>query len=182
MSDEEITFYHLPWLTDTANSFLANLLWTGHHLKILEFGMGSSTLFFSRAEAVQHLVSVEHDYNYAFKTIKEQQKAFIPTIKYDVHIIPTPYHSICDKYDDDYFDIVLVDGRNRVKCIQQAIPKIKPGGILILDNSERDYYQPGILLLKTWVQTVFGQSGPTRYGFDGPAGWTTTIFFKPPQP
>lgn len=182
MIDEpEITFYDEPWLTDTANAFLANLLWTGADLKILEFGMGSSTLFFSRAPSVQHLVSVEHDHTYAFKSMKEQQKSFLTTIKYDVHIMGRPYHSICKKFDDNYFDIVLVDGRDRVKCIEQAISKIKPGGILILDNSEREYYQPGILLMKNWVQMSFGQDGPTQYGFDGYPGWITTLFFKPPH-
>ena len=40
------------------------------------------------------------------------------------------------------FDYISVDGRVRMPCLERALPLLKPeGGILLLDNSEREQYQ-----------------------------------------
>ena len=44
------------------------------------------------------------------------------------------YAAIIDRFPDDYFDVVQVDGRCRSSCAMHAIPKIKPGGYLIVDD------------------------------------------------
>ena len=38
-------------------------------------------------------------------------------------------------------DFAIVDGRARTECCHEILPKIKKGGILILDNSERKRYK-----------------------------------------
>lgn len=50
------------------------------------------------------------------------------------------YASTIDKFHDNYFDIVLVDGRSRPSCIKHSVNKVKKGGLLVLDNAEREYY------------------------------------------
>ena len=50
------------------------------------------------------------------------------------------YVSSIDKFQDNYFDIVLVDGRSRPACIKHSVNKVKKGGLLVLDNAEREYY------------------------------------------
>ena len=40
-------------------------------------------------------------------------------------------------YPDDTFDVVVVDGRERVRCFQHSVAKVKPGGLLILDDVDR---------------------------------------------
>jgi len=50
------------------------------------------------------------------------------------------YASYIDSYPDNYFDVVLVDGRSRPSCMLHAFKKVKKNGLLILDNSEVDYY------------------------------------------
>ena len=50
------------------------------------------------------------------------------------------YAKSIKQYDLNYFDIIVVDGRVRNACIKQAIPHIKKGGYLIVDNSDRSYY------------------------------------------
>jgi hypothetical protein len=50
------------------------------------------------------------------------------------------YASFIDKFENEYFDVILVDGRSRPSCIMHSIPKLKKGGYLILDNSDRSYY------------------------------------------
>jgi hypothetical protein len=38
------------------------------------------------------------------------------------------YAKSIDLFPDNYFDIVIVDGRSRPSCIQQGIPKLKKTG------------------------------------------------------
>ena len=45
-----------------------------------------------------------------------------------------------DLFPDNIFDIVLVDGRARPSCIKHASKKVKIGGLIVLDNSDREYY------------------------------------------
>ena len=55
-----------------------------------------------------------------------------------------------DRYDDNVFDLVMVDGRARNSCIWHARRKVKPGGYLVLDNAEREKYLSGIKLMERW--------------------------------
>jgi predicted O-methyltransferase YrrM len=36
--------------------------------------------------------------------------------------------------DDDQFDIILIDGRDRVKCVNTSLTKLKSGGILLVHD------------------------------------------------
>jgi len=54
---------------------------------------------------------------------------------YDDYYAGTTVHEYVEAIDDHTFDLVLVDGRVRTECMQHAIPKIRPGGYLMLDNS-----------------------------------------------
>lgn len=38
---------------------------------------------------------------------------------------------------DEYYDIIFVDGINRVNCVLGCYNKLKKGGLLILDDSNR---------------------------------------------
>lgn len=44
-------------------------------------------------------------------------------------------------WTDGACDVILVDGRARNACLEAAKPKLKPGGLLILDDSYRSIYQ-----------------------------------------
>jgi predicted O-methyltransferase YrrM len=37
-------------------------------------------------------------------------------------------------------DLVVVDGRARVACVRQALPRLASDGVLLLDNADRDEY------------------------------------------
>lgn len=41
------------------------------------------------------------------------------------------------KFPNEYFDLILIDGRVRMNCLKNATPKLKVGGVLIFDNSDR---------------------------------------------
>lgn len=167
-----------PWICEGANEWLDKFFKykKKKSLDILEFGMGASTLWFLKQEQTDTLTSVEHHEEY-FNIVTSAAKESIKNGDFHPILQPTPYESICDTLINSTFDIILVDGRNRVRCIKASITKLKEGGILILDNSETHWYKPGIELMKDWKKITFLQPYPDKYGYTYP-GWETTIFFK----
>lgn len=169
-----------PWMAEEANAHLQKRLdELGYKAKVLECGMGASTEFLFRRSSL--LVSIEHDPSYYYKQahfISYLYFHFGLRIQPDLILAERPYNNMIDALENDFFDIILIDGRDRVKCIRSAIPKLKSDGWLILDNSERPYYRKGIDLMAGWVRTDYKQQLPDKYGFTYP-DWTTSIFIKP---
>jgi hypothetical protein len=79
---------------------------------------------------------------------------------------------------DDYglFDLVVVDGRARNDCIKYGAGHVKPGGMLVLDNSDRARYQDGtdILAARGWPREDFFGAGPYNAWF-----WMTSVWTRP---
>lgn len=164
----------LPWMNYGVIIHIQNLIHS--NVCLFEYGSGSSTRYWiSRGCKV---VSVEHDKTFfekmhvslaAFCDYKLVEPEQDEAIKSKSHELPESYKSSdyeelsfeayvksIDVYPDNYFDLVVVDGRARPACIKHAVPKIKRGGFLILDNSDRDYYLKNTqLLLDGWTQTTY---------------------------
>jgi predicted O-methyltransferase YrrM len=95
------------------------------------------------------LISIEHDPEWVETVKKMIQEQHRGNIEY--HHIPLDhpeeephresynplpkYVDFINQYPDGFFDFVIVDGHYRVACIAATTAKLKPGGILILDNS-----------------------------------------------
>lgn len=74
------------------------------------------------------------------------------------------YASHIDRFPDNYFDIVLVDGRSRPSCIWHCMPKIKAGGILVIDNSNRSYYFKALNKeLNTGFKLIYNSKAASPY-------------------
>jgi len=78
-------------------------------------------------------------------------------------------------YQKQSFDVVVVDGMARSLTAWLAAHWVKPDGIVIFDNSDRDTYAPGYDLLH--------QAGFQRIDFWGPGPinpyeWCTSLFVK----
>lgn len=158
-----------PWLVESAISLIEDYLVPNDEAPLIrsvfEFGAGASTGWFHTKSGF--FWSVDDD------------KSYIPeSLELIVQLAKRPYNKVIDNFVDNYFDLILVDGRDRVKCIESSIPKLKSGGWLVLDNSEREYYQRGIDLMKDWNRIDCKQNRPDRYDFIYP-NWTTSIFIKP---
>jgi len=154
----------LPWLNFPALDFLEKNMRPEY--RVFEFGGGGSTLFFCKN--VAEVATVE-DHAGWFETLaqtvkekgyqnwkgffvapepfrgekprdKENPDDFSSGAKGMEHLSFEQYARTIDQFATDYFDLVLVDGRARPSCIQQAIPHLKIGGLLVVDNTERDYY------------------------------------------
>lgn len=167
---------------------------------VFEWGMGGSTLFF--LDRAGQIVSVDHDAtwfdrlhelissNDAWKgyriepTCLSQDQAVDPSSidqygssspKYQSHRFED-YVRVIDQYDDQSFDIIVVDGRSRPSCVKHGIPKLKLGGILVLDNAERPQFKQihQMLCDKSKWQKI-DCSGPAPYA---KYFWSTVIWKK----
>ncbi|MFA6264032.1 MAG: class I SAM-dependent methyltransferase [Candidatus Babeliales bacterium] len=169
-------FRKVPWLTEEAINFLELFLQNKRDAKILEFGSGASTIWF--AQRTKNLVSIEHNAHW-FKTVLDKLKADKTVINVKLSLKKRPYHTACDAFPDETFDLILVDGRNRKLCIINSLRILKRGGILMLDNAERSYYQCVINeYLKNWKVYKTIQKTPDACGFCYP-NWQTNWWIKP---
>ena len=176
----------LPWISFPVIDFLeANL---NSNSKVFEYGGGGSTLFF--LERAKEVVTVEHNKEWFeilssnISTNSKWKPLFIepePSTNFDDKRFSDPdayfstekdfvnknfkkYASAIDTYADGYFDVVLVDGRVRPSCMKHGIPKVKKGGYLILDNSDRPYYLEYFLKHDAYLfEEVINYSGPTPF-------------------
>jgi hypothetical protein len=139
--------------------------------RIFEFGGGGSTIWFGQRCA--QVVTVEHDRSWfpiLQERITDRQLASICQLSFVAENDPgsddafrserstgsfQDYVKYIDRYPDDYFDLVVVDGRARLKSLEHAGNKVRPGGSLILDDSERRDYQSFPGFLSTWPRRDF---------------------------
>lgn len=119
-----------PWLAQ------GTIAWLDEHLPRegvgIEWGSGRSTQWFARR--LRHLTSVESDSRW--HTIVSEQIAELPNVDYLLRSDEAGYVGVVDGFDDESVDFVLVDGDFREACIRTAIPKLKPGGLLAVDNTD----------------------------------------------
>ena len=149
-----------PWLPREAVLFMAQFF-KQKSCTVLEFGAGGSTVWLH--SRVERLVSVESDINYI-----NQVKTKIGKSSVEYILEKTPYDHVCDRFEDETFDLILIDGRDRVKCFQKSLRLLKKEGIIMLDNSEREDYSPVFDLVKDWKETE--ASGPglhDTFNYDG---------------
>ncbi len=166
---------HIPWMSFIVQAWLKAYLKPG--MTVFEYGSGGSTLFIS--PRVKKLVSVEHNKNWYNQV---SQVLLMHRITNCEYILCEPekenhpdgtltrsnytsskkkYAGLCfekyvrsiEKYPDSSFDLVIIDGRSRIACISHALRKIKEGGYLLLDDSDRLYYTYAHTLLADYKRT-----------------------------
>jgi len=174
-----------PWLTPQAIRFLEYWIKPGDMM--LEFGSGRSTIWF--ANRVNTLVSVEHDpdwYARVAELIKEKQIQNIIYVKKSIEGSPAEYTQVPKQFENNSLDLILIDGRLRDICANECLSKLKPGGLMILDNA--DVYLPSQVMTPNshpsrvqspaW-QTFMDVTGAWRQYWTCNGVSATTFFFKP---
>jgi hypothetical protein len=172
-----------PWICFEAIDTLERFLHAD--MKIFEYGSGGSTLFFSQRCA--EVISVEHHREWYHRVNEHCTRNGIGNVRYFLvepetdprfndkhkadpgHYISDDaeskgkhfrrYATSIDAYADESFHVVIVDGRARPSCCAHALPKVKPGGMLVFDNVETEYYGDAVRMLTPdeWdVQKVYG--------------------------
>jgi SAM-dependent methyltransferase len=127
-----------PWLTPISIKFLD--AWLKPIDRGLEFGSGRSTLWFARR--VTALTSVEHAPVWFERTRRVLAAQGISNV--DHRLItgrgsedPAGYASVADNFAEDSLDFVLVDGIYRDSCAMATLSKLRPGGLLVIDDAHR---------------------------------------------
>jgi hypothetical protein len=167
----------VPMMTFDAIAWLGTYLRPGMH--VFEWGSGGSTIFLT--QRVERLVSVEHDTDWYRRT-----KDRIGSVSADrlTYILQPPetgsgsedgfrstderyrgmhfasYVRTIDDFPDAAFDLVSVDGRARSACLTRAVRKVKPGGFILLDNSDREEYAAAMKELECFERIDFRGLAP----------------------
>jgi predicted O-methyltransferase YrrM len=156
-----------PWLTPGATELLAELLLpsdTG-----LEWGSGRSTVWF--AKRLKHLTSIEDNREWYKTVTKRLSEQNVTNVSYHHAPAPpegegarqSPYVAICSSVPDRSLGFALVDGSAREYCTTAVIPKIAPGGLLVIDNAnwffDHPTHSPGSRMGKgpknaTWAEAA----------------------------
>lgn len=120
-----------PWLSFGAIIALESVV--NKNFKVLEFGSGGSTVFWS--QTCKSVKSFETNPDW-FKKVRQRIKEFK-----NVEIILANKEQILkmvEKEPKNYYDLVLVDSypkeAERILLANAAVPKIKSNGWLIIDN------------------------------------------------
>jgi precorrin-6B methylase 2 len=167
----------LPWLPFAVVDRLEALL--PCRASVFEYGSGGSTAWFVDRGAT--VVSIEHDadwYENVSRALGDRPNWSLQLRPLDS---PTYVDAIGDA-PDGAFDVVLIDGRERLECLKRAMPKVRPGGLLILDDIERERYRPAFTWLADWpLETVHGFA-PCRPIEAHTAIWTRPQHSVSPHP
>lgn len=130
----------IPWVTYSFIDFIKDRIKKEH--AVFEFGSGNSTLFY--AKLAGKVVSVEHDqdwFNKISSTKPGNSEMIYCSLETDGEYCRTPLSA------DQKFDVIIVDGRDRVNCCTQAVSALTDTGVIVLDDSEREFYQPAVRVL-----------------------------------
>jgi precorrin-6B methylase 2 len=189
----------VPWLTFGAIHSLTDRL--RRDMRVFEYGSGGSTLFF--ALHARSVVSVEHDVAWSAEVRRaasalDLKNVSVLDVAPDESLEPgadpadpdayassdqllasrsfRTYAAAIDSFDDQSFDVIVIDGRARPSCVKHSLSKLAPGGILVLDNAERVHYALAKKKLDGlgWQRHDFAGPGPLNTYF-----WKTSIWFRP---
>lgn len=159
----------LPWVTYSFIDFIKDRL--NKKQTVFEYGSGSSTLFY--AQRVAKVVSVEHDENWFNKIVntKPQNADMIFT-----KLVRGGEYSKKAALLGEHFDIIIVDGRDRVNCCKESIQALSPQGVMVLDDSERPEYNEARIFLKEkgFKELSFSGISPGLFYLKA-----TSVFYKP---
>ena len=124
----------VPWFSYSFISFLKGRI--KKDMLIFEYGSGNSTKWFARH--AKEVVSVEHDSDFYAEMKPELVK--LDNVAYQFLALEGSYEGYITT-TKKLFDVVVVDGRNRVTCAKESLNSLSKEGVIILDNSDRERYQ-----------------------------------------
>lgn len=168
---DELDRLDLPWWTfgaiERVDAFLREREGAA---RAFEWGAGASTLWLSRR--CREVVSVEHDA--PWWPPLATRLAAVPNVRASL-VEPraaaapecpsgragwsgvefAPYvHAIRDAGGP--FDLIVIDGRARAACLDEAVHHLAPGGLIVFDNTHRRRYEPAIARSGLRVERIGG--------------------------
>ncbi len=170
----------IPWLTYGAIAFLDERLKSD--FEMFEYGAGNSTIWFSRR--VGRVTAVEHLASWAETAGRGVGRVLIREVENSEDYVKISFAGVSDRngYTDSIleqptlYDVIVIDGVFRNACVMPALERLKPAGVLILDNTDYEEFAPGMSHLTN--------SGFRVIHFSGMAPITqresrTSVFYRP---
>tara|TARA_R110002012_G_scaffold134072_1_gene287320 strand:- start:15845 stop:16378 length:534 start_codon:yes stop_codon:yes gene_type:complete len=120
-----------PFMCNAAINKYSKLVFKG--AKILELGSGYSTSWLEDLGAI--VESYEHNEDW-IKIVNPMLKTDNVNVHYHVS-----YEEAISTYPEEHFDIIIVDGINRLECMKEIYNSnvLKIGGYLLYDDCERRF-------------------------------------------
>lgn len=152
---------YIPWMNYPTVDFLKERL--TNDMNVFEYGSGASTFFL--AKRTKEVVSIEYDRKW-YDTISKNLVSKAENVQLHYTKLDEEYPNAIKKYSQNKkYDVIIIDGRERVKCAIASIDYLSEKGILIFDDSSRTYYKEGIefYLEKGFKALTFSGIKPTDY-------------------
>lgn len=159
----------VPWITYPALSFLERRVTA--EMSVFEFGSGNSTLWW--AERVRDVTAVEHDESWATRVAARMPPN--ASVAHVALVADGDYSRFAQRSGRRY-QVIVVDGRDRVNCALASVESLAPDGVMVWDNTERKRYAVGLRRLS--------KAGFRRIDFRGPSPINTfesqtSVLYRP---
>jgi predicted O-methyltransferase YrrM len=157
---DDMTRLDLPWWTLDAVEKVDSFLRSRPGARVFEYGSGASTIWLARRAA--SVVSVEHDeawHPIVAEKLGSYGHARLKLVRPDTTPVDDPryvsakpawrgqtFHDYVHAIDNEagLFDVIVIDGRARVACLEHAAKRLAPDGLLVFDNTHRTAYRRAI--------------------------------------
>jgi hypothetical protein len=138
-----------PYMTTDEWALVVDMFASVSPARILEWGSGGSTVGFRERFPDAEIVSIEHDA--AWASAVQAETGIAPLLhppasthvgwEKDAETDPELMRSyVCAADDLKPFDACLIDGRARSFCIGKSYEVVRPGGITVLHDAQREWY------------------------------------------
>lgn len=153
---ESLVQLDLPWWTLDSARRVETFLRGRRDPRVFEWGSGASSVWLSRRAG--EVISVEHD-----PAWYEEMRPLIPS-NGSLRLVPAlqgprprvisrkpgfeglDFSDYVDAIDSTVgdFDLIVIDGRAREACLDKAVTRLAPGGLIVFDNVDRARYRAAI--------------------------------------
>ena len=133
----------IPWYTYSAIEFIEDKI--KEDFIVFEYGSGQSTLWW--AEKVANLTAIESNktwFNYLQNNLSQYSNISLNLVE-----DKEDYINAISSFPDQYFDVIIIDGDDRNHCVKKAHSKLKEGGFIIYDDTDREEYNEILLFLES---------------------------------
>jgi SAM-dependent methyltransferase len=139
-----------PWIVPAAIGWLRRRIRS--HWSILELGAGRSTPWFARRAG--RVISFEDNELWAEQTSGRLRELGLENVELR-QLAVEGFAAEVEALPDASFDLVVVDFLEaptvtRVDVLKPAMKRVRPGGLLLLDDSDRPGYVEAFELLAGW--------------------------------
>lgn len=128
------TYPDMPFIPYSAAAALPAFL--SRDMNVVEVGAGMSTPWL--ATRVRHVVS--YDWNETWFAFMQRELRTRGIRNVDLHLCTGYENSLFAHIRDASVDFALIDSGVRSKCLFELWPKVRPGGLLYLDNWDSDLF------------------------------------------